>query len=209
MQNNTVISLNKQDIIKVTLKYEIRYNKSSSMANKRYKKDSIDLFFRIVDNDIVTTESNLLHIISEVILKTYLCSIQSFNTKWVLAIIKNVTKNTYITRCPLKDCYGNLESHKAVTEARFTYHLYGRNISPFRFSFLGVLEQIEDDRELQEKSEEVTKIFTRKIIVDQDNNNIGKLKFIKKKAAKKNYKNPSESFEEIDTAYPWGFVRKK
>lgn len=206
------INLEEGTILKITLKYSILSN-NKSVPNSTIDRErfSIDLTYKVMQNQLTCTIDDIYNVIVSIILQNNICRIQISRIKWHLISINNLTTKNFIARLPLRSCTGLLEQPLSSISSNYnyTFHLYQKKATPFKFSIKGVPMRIEDDPELSNILSDIGKIFTGKIPVNKNIENNGHLKYVKISNSKGYKSRLSDVFEEIEVAYPWGFQQMR
>lgn len=213
--DNEVI-LSDDSVIKVSLKYQLQLGVSRGIIYEpKVDRYGIDVLLKIKGGEAKISIKSLYYLISDVILKKYLCTIQIDKIAWKLMTIIDLTSNIFIARLPINNCQGLLQLplSKISRDHHFVYHLYRSKITPFKFMLKGVPTSCVDDQELITHLDRISDIFTEKLpIINENGEPFSQyFKFVRMTSSSSysryNSRYKSENFQEIDTAYPWGFVR--
>lgn len=183
-------------VLRMVLKYRSSSISKKKSVNIKYYVSSI--FFKVVEDDITCTLRDIEFVITNIILKSAFCRIQSNQIQWTFVTI--LTGYNVIARFPVKECYGHISSSETF---RFTFHLYRNKRTPCAYNLEGVSSQIISNTEYQDILYEISRLFTENLPIVHSKKCLGRLRFVRLT------NNHNKMFLPFDLAYPWGKANPK
>nr|YP_009293651.1 hypothetical protein Rhodyp_055 [Rhodymenia pseudopalmata]AOM64333.1 hypothetical protein Rhodyp_055 [Rhodymenia pseudopalmata] len=162
----------------------------------------MQLFIKLKGHSARVPLSSIYELISEIVLKKYICPIQIDRINWKLFTCTNVTSKDFFVRLPLYDCRGKLKMplSKVSLDHNYASHLYHSTPATAKFILKGVPNACMSDPELNQRVDNLTSIFMDDLpLLHAEDKESSYFKFVKQSNRSSH---EGMLFREIQVAYP-------